>query len=88
MKARCRTGGRLTPDQVPEAAGQEQEAAEGDEVGVHDPGQVGLAEVQVALDGGRATFTIVPSSAFMSMAETDDGQGDPPAPGRDPRCLT
>ena len=40
----------LAADQVAEAAGQQQEAAERDQVGVDDPGQVGLREVQVALD--------------------------------------
>ena len=40
----------LAPDQVPGAAGQQEQAAVGDQVGVDDPGQVGLAEVQVPLD--------------------------------------
>ena len=40
----------LAPDEVAEPAGQEQQAAEGDEEGVDDPGQVGLAEVEVVLD--------------------------------------
>jgi hypothetical protein len=37
--------------QVAQAAGQQQEAAERDEVGIHEPGQVGLGEVEVGLDG-------------------------------------
>ena len=40
----------LAADQVAEAAGEQQEAAERDQVGVDDPGQVGLREVQIALD--------------------------------------
>ena len=38
----------LSPDQVAQASRHEEEAAEGDEVGVDHPGQAGLAEVQAA----------------------------------------
>ena len=40
-----------TTEEVAEAAAEEEEAAEGDQVGVDDPGEVGLAHVQVGLDG-------------------------------------
>jgi hypothetical protein len=40
-------------EQVTEPARQEQEAAEGNQVGVDHPGQVGLREVQVVLDRGQ-----------------------------------
>ena len=40
----------LAPHQVAQPAGQQQEAAERDQVGVDDPGQVGLRDVEVALD--------------------------------------
>ena len=59
----------LAPDQVAEAAGQQEEAAERDQVGVDDPGQVGLADAEVASGSpGRATFTTEPSSVFISIA--------------------
>ena len=37
-------------DQVAEPAGEQQQAAEGDQVGVDDPGEVALGEAQVVLD--------------------------------------
>ncbi len=40
----------LAADQVAEPAGQQQEAAEGDEECVDDPGEVALGEVEVVLD--------------------------------------
>ena len=40
-------------EEVAEATGQQEDAAEGDEVGVDDPGQARLAEAEVALDGGQ-----------------------------------
>ena len=53
-------------DQVAQPAGDEQEAAEGDQVGVDDPGQRRLGEVQVGWIAGRATFTIVASTTIIS----------------------
>ena len=41
---------RLRPIRIAEPAGQQQEAAERDEEGVDDPGQVALGEVEVALN--------------------------------------
>ena len=43
----------LSPDEVAEAPGEEQQAAEGDEERVDDPGEVALAEVEVLLDRGQ-----------------------------------
>ncbi len=40
-------------DQVAEPSGQQQQAAEGDQVGVHDPGQRGAREVKLFLDRGQ-----------------------------------
>ena len=45
---------RLRPIRSPRRPASEQEAAERDQVGVDDPGEVGLAEAQVALDGRAA----------------------------------
>ena len=59
----------LAPDEVAEPAGQQQQAAERDEERVDDPGQVRLAEVEVAAGStGSATFTIVTSSTIISCA--------------------
>ena len=59
----------LAADQVAEPPGQQQEAAERDQVGVDDPGQVGLGEVRGRVwIAGSATFTTEPSSVFMSIA--------------------
>ena len=41
---------RPAADQVAEAAGEQEQAAEGDQVGVDDPGEVVLAEAEVVLD--------------------------------------
>jgi hypothetical protein len=38
------------PQEVAEAPGEEQQAAEGDEEGVDDPREVRLAEAQIVLD--------------------------------------
>ena len=40
----------LAADQVAEPSGQQQQAAEGDQERVDDPGEVALGEVQVVLD--------------------------------------
>ena len=39
------------PEQVAKAAGEQQQAAERDQVGVDDPGEAGLREAEVVLDG-------------------------------------
>ena len=44
---------RRWPIRSPSAAGQQEQAAEGDQVGVDDPGEVALAEAEVVLDGGQ-----------------------------------
>jgi hypothetical protein len=40
----------LAPEQVAEAPGEQEQAAEGDEVGVDDPGKARLGEAEVVLD--------------------------------------
>ena len=39
-------------DEVAESPSEQEEAAKGNEIAVDDPGEVGLREVQVGLDGG------------------------------------
>src|SRR5205823_2426732 len=48
----CEAGHEDPPpaDQVAEPAGQQEQAAEGDQVGVHHPGELRLGEAEVALD--------------------------------------
>ncbi len=48
-------GEKYTPsaEQVPESPGEQQEAAERDEEGVDDPGEIALGEVELALDRGK-----------------------------------
>ncbi len=40
-------------DQVTDPAGEQEEAAEGDQIRVHDPGEVALGKVKVLLDRGK-----------------------------------
>jgi len=40
-------------DQVTDPAGEKQEAAKGDQIRVHDPGEVALGKVEVLLDRGK-----------------------------------
>ena len=54
-------------DQVAEPAGEQQQAAERDQVRVDDPGEARLGEAEVAWIDGSATFTTVASSTIISM---------------------
>ena len=58
----------LAPDQVAEPAGQQQQAAEGDQERVDDPGQVAWLKWRSCWIDGSATFTIVTSSTIISCA--------------------
>ena len=51
----------------PSRPGEQQQAPEGDQVGVDDPGEARLGEAEVVLDGGSATFTTVASRTIISM---------------------
>ena len=64
--------------QVAEPSAEQQEAAEREHVGVHDPGQRGLARSPGRrwIDGS-ATFTIVVSSTIISIAEAQHDQRQP-----------
>ena len=57
----------LAPDQVAEPAGQQQQAAERDQVGVHDPREVDCEKPRSSWIDGSATFTIVPSRMIISI---------------------
>ena len=57
---------RLGPEQVAHPSGQQQQPAEGDQVGVDDPGQRRWEKCRSRWMVGRATFTTVASSTIMS----------------------
>ena len=69
----------LAPDEVAEPAGQEQQAPEGDEEAVDDPGQVGLAEAEVALDRRQRDVHDRDVEDDHQLREADDDQGRPAA---------
>jgi hypothetical protein len=66
-------------DEVAEPAGEQQQAAEGDQVGVDDPGEVRLREPRSSWMAGSATFTIVVSRMIISIPDAEDDEGDPAA---------
>ena len=69
----------LAPEQVAEAAGQEQQAAEGDEERVDDPGQVRLAEAEVVLDRRQRDVHDRDVEHDHQLREADDDQRGPAA---------
>ena len=69
----------LAADQVAQAPGQQQEAAERDQVGVDDPGQVGLRDVQVALDGRQRDVDDRAVERVHEHRQADDAECDPAA---------
>ena len=69
----------LAPDEVAEPAGQQQQAAEGDEEGVDDPGQVRLAEVEVVLDRGQRDVHDRDVEHDHQLRQADDDQRGPAA---------
>jgi hypothetical protein len=62
---------------IAEAAGQQQQAAEGDQVGVDDPGETGLGEAQVALDRGQGDVHHRDVEHDHEDARAEDVQGRP-----------
>ena len=60
----------LAPEEIAKPAGQQQQATEGDQVGVDDPGQAGLREAQVRLDRGQR---------YVDDRHVDDDQEEPGA---------
>ena len=54
-------------EEVAEPPAEEQEAAEGEQVRVHDPGERGLEKPRSSWIDGSATFTIVVSSTIIRL---------------------
>ena len=72
----------LAAHEVAQAAGHEEEAPEGDEVGVDDPGQPGLGEVQAALDVRERHVDDGAIERVHEHGQADDHEGYPaPAVG-------
>ncbi len=69
----------LAADQVAEPAGQEQQAAEGDEERVDHPGEVRLAEAEIGLDRGQRDVHDRDVEDDHQLGEADDGEGRPAA---------
>ena len=67
----------LAAHEVTEPACEQQEAAERDQVGVDDPGQLGLRDVQVALDDGQRDVDDGAVERVHEHRHADDAQGDP-----------
>ena len=65
------------PEEVAEAPGQEQQAAEGDEEGVDDPGEVRLAEAQIVLDRRQRDVHDRDVEDDHQLREADDDQRRP-----------
>ena len=68
----------LPADQVARAPGQEQQAAIGDQIGVHHPREVRLREVQVALDRGQGDVHDRRIEHDHELAQAHHEQGKPP----------
>jgi hypothetical protein len=64
-------------DQVAKPAAEQEEAPEGDEIGVEHPGQRGLAEVQVTLDRRQRDGDDRAVHDAHQLTEADDGESDP-----------
>ena len=69
----------LSPEQVTEAAGEQQEAAERDQEGVDDPGQIALGEVEITLDRGQRHVHDRRVEHDHELGQADDHEGQPAA---------
>ena len=69
----------LSPDEVADAPGEEQQAAEGDEERVDDPGEVALAEMKVLLDRGQRDVHDRDVEHDHQLRQADDGERGPAA---------
>jgi hypothetical protein len=67
----------LAPDQVAQAPGEQEQAAEGDQVGVDDPGEGRLREAEVILDRGQGDIHDRLVEDDHQHAHAEDDQGDP-----------
>ena len=64
-------------DQVADPAGQQQQAAEGDHVGVDDPGEVALGEAEVVLDRGQGDVDDRRVEDDHQHPRAEDVEGEP-----------
>jgi hypothetical protein len=78
----------LAAEQVAEPAREQQQAAEGDQERVDDPGQPGLGEVELALDRGQGDVHDrgVEHDHQLGHADDDEGQPAPALTGELERC--
>src|SRR5918996_2277811 len=67
------------PGQVGHASTQQQEAAERQHVGVHDPGEVLLGEVEPLSDRGQGHVDDRGVEDDYELREAEEGEGDPAA---------
>jgi hypothetical protein len=76
-----------TSEQVAESATEEQQAADGQGVGVDDPRQAGLAEAEIGLDVGQRDVDDGAVEHDHQLGSADDGEGEPePSTGSVGRC--
>ena len=76
----------LAPDEIAHPPGEQQEAAEGDQVGVDHPREVALGEVQVALNRGQRDVHDRRVEHHHQLAEAQHPERDPAA-ALAARCL-
>jgi hypothetical protein len=69
----------LAPNEITHPAGEQQKAAEGDQVGVDHPSEVALGEVQVALDRGQRDVHDRRVEHHHQLAEAQHRERDPAA---------
>ena len=69
----------LSPDEIADPAGEQQQAPERDQERVDDPGEVRLAEAQVVLDRGKRDVHDRDVEHDHQLRQADDDQRRPPA---------
>src|SRR5207248_1101362 len=69
------------PEQVAEAAGEQQEASEGEHVGVDDPGERRLREAEVVADRGQRDVHDGGVDDDHQVAHAEDDEGEPAGSG-------
>nr|WP_267898033.1 hypothetical protein [Spongiactinospora gelatinilytica] len=74
-------------DQVAEPSGDQQQAAERHQMGVHHPGQVRCGEAQVGLDRGQRDDHDRPVERQHEHRRADHDEREPARPARYPRPL-
>src|ERR1700737_2607304 len=76
----------LPAEQVTEPAGEQQETAKGDQVGIDDPGKAGLGEAEIVLDRGEGDVDdrLIEHDHQKASAQDDERQ---PARGPNPALF-